>query len=769
VPSRLADPISLDVYDLAGRLDRSVLLGDPGGGKTTAANVLMHHFARDPAGSSGRVPFLVTLRNYAAEDPPERSVAGHVEHTLETFYQCPAPAGVVDLLLLTGRAVVIFDGLDELLDTSRRADVTTRVERFCAEYPLAPVLVTSRLVGYDQARLDDRQFTCYRLAGFSPEQVGEYARKWFAQDADVRPDDAGTFLDESASVPDLRSNPLLLSLMCILYRGQGSLPRDRAGVYEQCADLLFRRWDARRRIHQDLRAGHLVEPALRHLAWWLFTRDLTQPVVTERELVDASTGFLHGRGFEAEEDARAAAREFVAFCRGRMWVFSDAGTTVTGELLYGFTHRTFLEYFAAAQLAYSSDSPEQLARALLPHIAGGESWPVAELAMQIKDRTSNGGAPRIYAALLSDSSGRFSDLLCFLALGLRSVDPSPQQVRELTRQIFEETCKAELAGRTDEVFEEELGPTIAPGVAFADLLVNSGPYREVIADEIDAVAASKVQSGDPIAVLNGLRVALSFPYSILRFAPHDPNRHYWFARRAQTLKTHSTAAVRAAHDDAYIRVGAIDTGLISVRQALDMPGGPTTLFRGTGGYFEDEIAYFANVLHALDAGWPRFGEPSIAGDLAAFGDYLMSHPDPPWLDGAMDFFTYFDDEDDERVSVRRKEAPLDQRAYLGAAALLLILTETSGLSPAARKLGPLHHLAPYLARRQGRLGRQTQLPNLLVPEEFRQTFRDWAEGRVDFTAPDDTAPDDRARPARGLGPTRDAGPAVSWLRPRLAE
>jgi hypothetical protein len=131
--SHPADPSSLDLYDLAERLDRSVLLGDPGGGKTTAANVLMHHFARDPAAP---VPFLVTLRDYAAKDPPERSVAEHVEHTLETFYQCPAPAGLVDLLLLSGRAVVVFDGLDELLDTSRRADVTTRVERFCAEYLL---------------------------------------------------------------------------------------------------------------------------------------------------------------------------------------------------------------------------------------------------------------------------------------------------------------------------------------------------------------------------------------------------------------------------------------------------------------------------------------------------------------------------------------------------------------------------------------------------------------------------------------------------------
>jgi hypothetical protein len=68
-------------------------------------------------------------------------------------------------------------------------------------------------------------------------------------------------------VPDLRANPLLLSLMCILYRGEGSLPRNRAEVYEQCANLLFHRWDARRHIHQDLRVGHLLQPALQHLAW----------------------------------------------------------------------------------------------------------------------------------------------------------------------------------------------------------------------------------------------------------------------------------------------------------------------------------------------------------------------------------------------------------------------------------------------------------------------------------------------------------------------
>ena len=150
-----------------------------------------------------------------------------------------------------------------------------------------------------------------------------------AQDTEARAAEADAFLTESESIRDLRSNPLLLSLMCILYRGEGSLPRDRADVYGQCANLLFRQWDARRRIHRELRAGHLLEPALRHLAWWLFCRNEARTAVTERELVAETTVFLRGRGFEPEDGAKDAAREFVEFCRGRMWVFSDAGTTAT--------------------------------------------------------------------------------------------------------------------------------------------------------------------------------------------------------------------------------------------------------------------------------------------------------------------------------------------------------------------------------------------------------------------------------------------------------
>ena len=219
-------PDSLTVWDLAGRLDRTVLLGDPGGGKSTAASVLTDYFADDNA---RKIPFLVTLREYAARTPIERSVAEYIEQHLRTLYQSHAPDGLVERLLSTGRAVVIFDGLDELLDSSHRRAVSDRVEQFCSAYPLTPVLVTSRVVGYDQARLDDSQFTCYRLGGFGDDDVTEYAGKWFTTQDGVSTVEAKAkaqaFLTESANAEDLRTNPLLLSLMCILYRGAGSLPR----------------------------------------------------------------------------------------------------------------------------------------------------------------------------------------------------------------------------------------------------------------------------------------------------------------------------------------------------------------------------------------------------------------------------------------------------------------------------------------------------------------------------------------------------------------
>jgi hypothetical protein len=165
-----------------------------------------------------------------------------------------------------------------------------------------------------------------------------------------------------------------------------------------------------------------------------------------------------------------------------MWIFTDVGTTATGETLYAFTHRTFLEYFAAAYLACDCDTPGDLAGVLAPRLVRNE-WPVvAELAIQIKDRASSSGAARVYAALLADADQRSREdrvgVLRFLGLALRSIDPSPQQVRALTRRVIADSVTA----------ESELNPAIGmPGTfmpatlgwqdAVTELMRNCGHLR----------------------------------------------------------------------------------------------------------------------------------------------------------------------------------------------------------------------------------------------------------------------------------------------------
>jgi hypothetical protein len=734
-------PREVDLLTLDGEIDRTVLLGDPGAGKTTAANVLMHYHATQPG---ARVPFLVTVREYAADPMRERSVADYVEHHLETFYQCPAPPGFVSNLLVLGRAMVIFDGLDELLDAARRAEVAAAIEHFCTEYPLAPVLVTSRVVGYDQARLDDRQFACYRIAGFSADQVTDYVRKWFTHDPDVEAGEAerwaNAFMGESASVLDLLSNPLVLALMCILYRGEGSLPRNRAEVYEQCANLLFRKWDARRHIYLSLRAGHLVESALRHLAWWLLSRDQGQPAVTERQLVNETAAFLHGRGFESEGEARDAAAEFIAFCRGRMWVFSDIGTTASGDVLYGFTHRTFLEYFAAAHLACAHDTPEQLARVLAPHVARHEWEVVSELAVQIKDRTSDQGAQRAYVTLLNERRRRSAagrgGVLQFLARGLRSVDPPPHVIRDLTRAILGHL----LAGSLDDPDRY---------LPLSWLLASCASTRDIVSSEINACAADMTSSADHEIHMNGLRLAVSQADGIShigrdggpRVPPGSPLAQFWRERQEENIRTYADAITAAASEDGWLRGLGLDQNLIAMSQALQMPGELTALFRQQAQvlFGTTWVAYMPNMITSLALGWgepgPDDSEPGThEGEVfAAVGQHLISHPGPPWVHGRLHTWAnYFWGHPARRDT---SQLTLEPVTYLGAAATLLIITEceqpVTPPSEGPERLGPLRELYPYIARRSS-CDPSPNLTDLPVPQPFQLTFRNWAENRVNF-------------------------------------
>lgn len=425
---------SVDITRFSHTIRRTVLLGDPGAGKTTAARYLSYKHA---SGQFDRLPFTVTLREFATEGNINKSIVEFIEEKCRTIYQAPPPQGAVDYLLSNGEAVVFFDGLDELLNTTDRREVTRRVELFLEMYPAANALVTSRRIGYDQARLDPDLYDEFHLEKFSKDLIKEYVEKWFRVAVGVR-DDAelqktvSAFMDESRGLPDLVSNPLMLSLVCVLYRGQGSIPQNRAAVYERCSQLLFHEWEANKKIHADIRIRNQVDAAINHLAYWQMVDNGGKEAVTETVLIRETTEFLRD-SFSDERERQAAAKEFIDFCAGRLWVFTAVGTTGGGERLFEFTHRTFREYFAAYELTRLNDTPEEVAEALFPHIVE-ERWDViGQLAVQLKEKHTRNGADRVIKtliALVDDKDLKSQSRVywfCWRCLGFLMVTPTTRQ------------------------------------------------------------------------------------------------------------------------------------------------------------------------------------------------------------------------------------------------------------------------------------------------------------------------------------------------------
>lgn len=434
----------LGLRGLLKRLTRIVVLGDPGAGKTTLTRKLCYslcmRYEERLASNRRLTPIHITLRDYAkAKAKDGISIIEFIEKTANSSFQLPPPKDACRHLLLNGRALVIFDGLDEVLQKHERAIIVEDVESFANLYPTVPLIVTSRRVGYEQAPLNKAEFSVFEIQPFTDKQVFKYATNWFALDKQItnqeRLDNVVAFMRESRSVTDLRSNPLMLSLMCNLYRGIGYIPGNRPELYEKCSLMLFERWDKDRGI--DVQFEKYLRPAMMTIAHWIFSDQKLQAGVQESILIEKTTDYLE-QYHESRDVAENVARSFVEYCRGRVWVFTEVG-----QGLYQFTHRTFLEYFTAFHLTRIHNRALDLINLLTPKIIEGEWDVVSQLAIQIKDKNSEGATDEcvkylmdlIYAREVDDPINILSFLIRLLEFAVPTYRLRVQIINELLSEI----------------------------------------------------------------------------------------------------------------------------------------------------------------------------------------------------------------------------------------------------------------------------------------------------------------------------------------------
>jgi len=683
------EPRTLDYTDFLDRVHRTVLLGDPGGGKSTLSQKIVHDLAGDDLFSGSvarRTPFLVVLRDYGiARVERALSLVQYIRDDLNARYQVDAPQEFFEFLLLNGRAFVVFDGLDELLDTRQRRTISEDVESFCNLYPSTPVLVTSRMIGYDVAPLDSRAFDVYMLSALSDEQVEDYALKWFSLDEEFSNNQstsmANAFLNESSIVADLRSNPLMLSLMCNIYKGENYIPANRPDVYEKCALMLFDRWDTARDILYVLPFQSHVRPAMMHLAFKIHEDPSLQSGIPRGVLERLTATYLLDRRFDDADEAKAAAETFIDFCTGRAWVFTDVGTTAEGEALYQFTHRTFLEYFTAAHLIRQRSTPDELLEVLAPRIMAAEWDVVAQLAVQMQNRNVEGAAEVALLGLLArvpgSSEAARSNILSFCARCLGFIVPSAYVTKTIAAQIVL-TKIAEVDSIGLDIDRDELASALPRYVAgdaepLSSLLASSAENWPAVRTSIIDTLSREIKSGSDCATAICLNLEVAFEFARSRLA--SDRRLEWEGRVRALRVAHADEICELAKRSPSQGVAAIRAGIIGLYEMVQTHGVSCllqsyyTLFRNVSyiSLAEEVVRTVASHSVLERTEWAD----TVAAEFASVSS-AISEPWPAEVSGVPSFpgiLTHSTDADRSAGN----ERSIDQNAFDGASLLLAIL------------------------------------------------------------------------------------------------
>jgi energy-coupling factor transporter ATP-binding protein EcfA2 len=380
---------------------RIILKGSPGSGKSTFVEHLSAALVDPPPGFEPIPSVTVRCREYFRAGWSV-SLPEYMAANISASLSIQLGEAELRKIFLTGRILVIIDGLDEITHTQSRSEMVRRIQTFTAQYPPVSILVTTREIGYDQAPFTGPAFSEKKLLEFTRAEVRKYCENWFS--VVNRKHQADAFFRESEAIADLRKNPLLLSLLCILYEGNGAIPSDRRGVYSACATLLFHQWDRARQIEQHEAMPKFGNRLMAQIAYQFHVEGTAGSGLGERTLAKVIARYMVGSLGFLQEDAESSAREFLRFCSGRAWLLAPIGPS-DNERLFGFTHRTFYEYFLAEALAGAALSNKHgmaaglfVAEKIIEVYNENATSVVPELLIQCFDFRNDGGS-EVYTEL----------------------------------------------------------------------------------------------------------------------------------------------------------------------------------------------------------------------------------------------------------------------------------------------------------------------------------------------------------------------------------
>ncbi|MEA5464885.1 NACHT domain-containing NTPase [Leptothoe sp. PORK10 BA2] len=333
------------------RYNKLMVLGKPGAGKTTFLKYLAIQCS-EGAFQADCVPIFITLKTFAeAQKQPD---------LLTFILWMLTDVSVADLsaILQSGRALLLLDGLDEVRqeDASR---VLRAIQSVADRYPTNQFVITCRIAAQDYTF---QNFTDVEVADFDEQQIAEFSTKWFRLKHPTKAERFIAKLKANKRIQELATNPLLLTLLCLVFEEKGKFKDSRAELYEEGIELLLEKWDDSRDIERDPVYKKLSinrkEDLLSHVAFTTFAQ--SEYFFKRKRLEQPISDYIQNiPGVQTDPEALlVSSRKVLRSIEAQHGLLVERARNI-----YSFSHLTFQEYFTARNII-ASRNPNILEQAL---------------------------------------------------------------------------------------------------------------------------------------------------------------------------------------------------------------------------------------------------------------------------------------------------------------------------------------------------------------------------------------------------------------------